>query len=74
MRQSILHISIAVALALLLIAIPGEARRLMEIDAIELRGTARVLASAEATCHVLKVDHTACGQDKTRHHGEVGCG
>ena len=49
MRQSNLHRSIAAALALLLIATPGQARRLVEIDGIELRGTAQVVMYGAAT-------------------------
>ena len=59
MRKSILYRSIAVALALLLIATPGQTRRLMELDGIELRGTARVLTYGAATCHVLEEKYSA---------------
>ena len=48
------HRTLAAALVLLLIAVPGQARRLMELDGIELRGTARVLTYGAATCHVLE--------------------
>ena len=54
MRKSGLHKTLAVALALLLITAPGHARRLMESDGIELRGTARILTYGAATCHVLE--------------------
>ena len=48
------HRTLVAVLALLLITIPGQARRLMELDGIELRGTARVLTYGAATCHVLE--------------------
>ena len=54
MRKSNLHRPLAVALGLLLITAPGHARRLMESDGIELRGTARILTYGAATCHVLE--------------------
>ena len=58
MRQSSPYPILAAALALLLITAPGQARRLMETDGIELRGTGRVLAYGEATCHVLEEKHS----------------
>ena len=47
-----------IALALLIIATPGQARRLMEIDGIELRGTARVVAYGAAACHIRERNHS----------------
>ena len=58
MRPSNLHRALATALALLLIAAPGQARRLMETGGIELRGAARVLTYGAATCHVLEEKHS----------------
>ena len=52
-RQTALYYSFAALLVLLLNTAPTEARRLMEFDGIELRGTARVLTYDAATCHVL---------------------
>ena len=49
-----IHRTLVAALVVLLIATPAEARRLMELDGIELRGTARVLTYGAATCHVLE--------------------
>ena len=54
-----IHRTLAAALVLLLIAIPGQARRLMELDGIELRGTARVLTYGAATCHILEEKYSA---------------
>ena len=54
MHEFRIHQTLATALVLLLIALPGQARRLMELDGIELRGTARVLTYGAATCHVLE--------------------
>ena len=53
-RQAALYHSFAALLVLLLNTAPTEARRLMELDGIELRGTARVLTYGAATCHVLE--------------------
>lgn len=39
-------------------ATPGQARRLMEIDGIELRGTARVVAYGAAACHIRERNHS----------------
>ena len=58
MRPSNLHRALATALALLLITAPGQARRLMETDGIELHGAARVLTCGAATCHVLEEKHS----------------
>ena len=58
MRHSSHYRILAVAM-LLLIATTGQARRLMELDGIELRGTARVLTYGAATCHVLEEKYSA---------------
>ena len=59
MRQSNGCRHIALVLALLIVATPGQARRLLETDGIELHGTARVLEYGAGTCHVLEASHTA---------------
>ena len=59
MRPSNCYRSVAAALVLLLIATPGQARRLMEIDGIELRGTAQVVMLGAATCHIREQNHSA---------------
>ena len=59
MRQSNGCRHIALVLALLTVATPGQARRLLETDGIELHGTARVLEYGAGTCHVLEASHTA---------------
>ena len=59
MRQSNGCRHIALMLALLIVATPGQARRLLETDGIELHGTARVLEYGAGTCHVLEASHTA---------------
>ena len=59
MHKFRIHRTLVAALVLLLITVPGQARRLMELDGIELRGTARVLTYGAATCHVLEEKYSA---------------
>ena len=58
MNRSKLYRLVATALALLLIATPGQARSLMEIDGIELRGAAQVVMHGAATCHIREINHS----------------
>ena len=70
MHPSGLHRTVALTLALLLIATPGEAYRLMELDGIELHGTARILTYGATTCHVLEEKYFA--EDYERLKGNEG--
>lgn len=58
-HQSSLYRSIAAALVVVLLSTPSQARRLMEIDGIELRGTAQVVMYSAATCHIREQNHSA---------------
>ena len=58
MRQTNIHWKTALALVFLLLATGVNARRLMEIDDIELRGTAQVVMYGAATCHIREINHS----------------
>ena len=66
MNKFKIHRTLGAALVLLLIAVPGKARRLMELDGIELRGTARVLTYGAATCHVLEEKYSAVDYERLK--------
>ena len=59
MRQSGIHFKTALALVCLLCATHAHARRLMETDGIELRGSVQVVAYSAATCHIREINHSA---------------
>ena len=59
MHQSKGYWTAALALVVLMVAADAPARRLLETDGIELRGTARVVAYGSATCHVLEEKYSA---------------
>ena len=58
MRQSDGYLKLALTLVCLLCATNVHARRLMELDGIELHGTARIVEYSSATCHVLESNNT----------------
>ena len=59
MRQPDSHWQAALALIVLLLATHAHARRLLETDGIELRGSVQVVAYSAATCHIREINHSA---------------
>ena len=57
-RQSDGYLKLALTLVCLLCATNVHARRLMELEGIELHGTVRIVEYSSATCHVLESNNT----------------
>ena len=52
-----LDIRLGMAMAVMVLAMPAPAQRLLETEGIELRGTARVVTYAAGLCNVEEASH-----------------